>query len=355
MPPRPLGKVAHERGLANEKRVLEACKLEAHPVWMLRARAATRIEDRSGIDVVVVTDVGNLSIQVKSSRRGKAHFRPRPFLNVPVVVVRDGDSANVLLSKVVAVLGPIRASHLKALKKLGVKRSVTPKPKPPARAKAAAPKERPMQMPSTVVEGPTYAEASWTELRDCLLAVLLDPRSPQPMTDEGLRIAAEVLAKRSFHLDEIVPRFPGIFHRAEDGSLVTTFDLVQAYRVRLARCWEPVPRDVMRKVLACISTFVEGKEQVVLSDCQEQIAVAMKDELGESDVHRVLRMVDQAMGWEIAPPVAGSRRQVRPKPWLRNPAEAEAHLDDAAIAVMGPFAPIDRAALAAALLLASRR
>jgi hypothetical protein len=241
MPPRPLGKVAHERGPANEKRVLEACKLEAHPMWILRARAATRIEDGSGIDIVVVTDVGNLSIQVKSSRRGKAHFRARPFLNVPVVVVRDGDSPSVLLNKVVAELGPIRANHLKALEKLGVKRAIAPEREPPPRAKATPPKARPMQTPSTVMDGPTPAEASWTELRDCLLAALLDPPSP-PMTDEGLRIATEELAKRSVRLDEIVRRFPRIFHRAEDGSLATTFDLVQAYRVRLARCWQPVPR-----------------------------------------------------------------------------------------------------------------
>ncbi len=167
MPRRPLGKVAHERGLANEKRVLEACKLEAHPVWMLRARAATRIEDRSGIDVVVVTDVGNLSIQVKSSRRGKAHFRVRPFLNVPVVVVRDSDSPNVLLDKVVAALGPIRAGHLKMLEKLGVKRSIEPKRKPPPRAKAVAPRAPPRQTPSTVADGPKPGGASWTELRDC--------------------------------------------------------------------------------------------------------------------------------------------------------------------------------------------
>jgi hypothetical protein len=53
-------------------------------------------------------------------------------------------------------------------------------------------------------------------------------------------------------------------------------------------------------------------------------------------------------GWEIASPAVGSKRQVRPKPWLRNPAEAEVRLDDATIAVMGSFAPIDRAAMAAA-------
>jgi hypothetical protein len=37
MPPPRLGKAAHERGLANERHVLEACQLEKRPEWMLRA------------------------------------------------------------------------------------------------------------------------------------------------------------------------------------------------------------------------------------------------------------------------------------------------------------------------------
>jgi hypothetical protein len=51
MPVARLGNIAHERGLANEKRVLEACKLEARPEWMLLARRGTRVEDRSGIEL----------------------------------------------------------------------------------------------------------------------------------------------------------------------------------------------------------------------------------------------------------------------------------------------------------------
>ncbi len=47
-PPR-LGKAALERGLANERRVLEACGLEKRPEWMLRARRASQLlEEDSG-------------------------------------------------------------------------------------------------------------------------------------------------------------------------------------------------------------------------------------------------------------------------------------------------------------------
>jgi hypothetical protein len=41
---------------------------------MHRARLATRIEDRSGVDIVVESDVGALLVQVKSSNAGKQHL-----------------------------------------------------------------------------------------------------------------------------------------------------------------------------------------------------------------------------------------------------------------------------------------
>lgn len=79
---------------------------------MHRARLATRIEDRSGIDVVIDSDVGQLLVQVKSSKLGKEHFRQRPLLSIAVVVVRPSDSPEVLLARLVAELEPIRAQHL---------------------------------------------------------------------------------------------------------------------------------------------------------------------------------------------------------------------------------------------------
>jgi hypothetical protein len=206
MPPRRLGKAAYERGLTSEKRVLEACKLEKRPPWMLRARRATRIEDHSGIDVVVETEVGSLAIQVKSSEGGKAHFRPRPLLNVGIVVVREDDSPNVLLNSVVSQLRPIRASHLKALDKLGVKRLVPLKRQPPVRAEAKPAKEPPIRTTSIVEDAPAAGEPSWTELRDCLLAALLGPAARRPVSDDEIRIATEALAKRSVRVAEIVAR-----------------------------------------------------------------------------------------------------------------------------------------------------
>ena len=61
-----------------------------------------------------------------------------------------------------------------------------------------------------------------------------------------------------------------------------------------------------------------------------------------------LQMVRRAEGWEIVSIARGLRRHVQPRPWLRDPVQAEAHIDEAAVAVMGLFAPVDRAVMAAA-------
>jgi hypothetical protein len=110
------GKVAQERGLDSERRVLEACRLRARPHWMTRARLATRIEDQSGIDVVVESDVGRLLLQVKSSEHGKERFRQRPLLGIAIVVVRPTDTPEVLLRKVVGELEKVRGQHLASLR-----------------------------------------------------------------------------------------------------------------------------------------------------------------------------------------------------------------------------------------------
>jgi hypothetical protein len=110
--PRILGKIATQRGRSSERRVLEACNLTARPEWMRSARAATRVEDHDGIDVVVESDIGKLYVQVKSSRRGKAAFvERRRRARVAVVVVGVADAPEALLRKVVGQLAGIRAEY----------------------------------------------------------------------------------------------------------------------------------------------------------------------------------------------------------------------------------------------------
>jgi hypothetical protein len=53
--------------------------------------------------------------------------------------------------------------------------------------------------------------------------------------------------------------------------------------------------------------------------------------------------------WVTLPGEANGRPHVRSKEWVTQPAVAEARLDEAALARMGPFLPVDPGAMAAAL------
>jgi hypothetical protein len=92
---------------------------------MMRARRATSIEDSSGIDVVVESDVGGLLLQVKSSEHGKSRFRRRPLLGIAIVVVGPADTPEALLEKVVGELEKVRAQRLEARSALAAERRST--------------------------------------------------------------------------------------------------------------------------------------------------------------------------------------------------------------------------------------
>jgi hypothetical protein len=69
-----------ERGLENERAVFEAlCDLPAklRPPWFQGVRRGTPEEDRSGIDIIVDSDLGPLYIQVKSSDHKAEFFQRR--------------------------------------------------------------------------------------------------------------------------------------------------------------------------------------------------------------------------------------------------------------------------------------
>ena len=108
------GRIATERGRANEKRALDACVLPARPAWMQSVRMASREEDRDGIDLVIDSDVGKLYVQVKSSRGGKMAFlQRRRRARVAVVVVSATDSPEAIQRRIVGEVGKIRAEFIK--------------------------------------------------------------------------------------------------------------------------------------------------------------------------------------------------------------------------------------------------
>lgn len=80
---------------------------------MYAIRRATREEDHRGIDAVVSSDVGNLYIQIKSSRAGRARFESRRRRSpVGVVIVRSGESPEGIREKVVATALHLRKRFL---------------------------------------------------------------------------------------------------------------------------------------------------------------------------------------------------------------------------------------------------
>ena len=72
------GQTAQQLGENNEKRVLSAFTNE-YPwenriPWIISVRRVTLEEEPRGIDVVFVTDVGEIHVQVKSSRKSTEEF-----------------------------------------------------------------------------------------------------------------------------------------------------------------------------------------------------------------------------------------------------------------------------------------
>lgn len=63
-----IGRLGRQRGLDGEAAVLAAAQAMGERLpWVTGARAGTAAEDRRGIDVVVLTTLGPLCLQVKSS------------------------------------------------------------------------------------------------------------------------------------------------------------------------------------------------------------------------------------------------------------------------------------------------
>jgi hypothetical protein len=340
-----LGGIGLERGRGNEKRVLEACQLPTRPKWMLEVRRGTRAEDHAGIDLVIESDVGKLFVQVKSSRRGKADFEEkRRSARVAVVIVRAGDSQEQILSKVVSAVAPLRKEFL------GERAE---------HADAARPKRKVLRAPSPAADEPV-PDAEWVRLRDHLLAVLVAPgaRAVAIATDDALRASMDALAaaQRAAALprapvDAIVARFPDLFGRDDAGGVTARIGRTEAYALRLRRVWDLVPRDVLRRALVRLAEAFgecEAGAAVELSAVLASAIARSDGTLTDEEVRPVAHLLLRAGAWTSVRGDDGKPR-VRPADWARYAPAAEERIEAAAAALMGPFAPVDRAALTAAL------
>jgi len=114
------GHRARMLGAAHERLVL--CCFEpvwvTPPGWLDCLRQATNEEDGNGIDIVAVTDVGEIPFQVKSGWY-RAHFHEQRYPDIPVFVVRVGQSENHVRRRLVNKLADLR-KLLIAKQELGI-------------------------------------------------------------------------------------------------------------------------------------------------------------------------------------------------------------------------------------------
>jgi len=96
--------VALERGRYNEARVLEVLQ-SGMPAWVKTAWPATEEEDRAGVDLWVRSDLGDIAVQVKSSKVTDPKKRHRyAERNIVVIVAHDQDTVEGLRGRLVGKL-----------------------------------------------------------------------------------------------------------------------------------------------------------------------------------------------------------------------------------------------------------
>ncbi len=108
-----IGQLGHERGRINENRVWQVvndCR-SLWPEWFQGAWLSSKTDDGRGIDLVVMSDVGKLYFQIKSSEAGRKKFeRQRRHLPIELIVVKNTDTD--LYQKVLAAAGRLRDRFL---------------------------------------------------------------------------------------------------------------------------------------------------------------------------------------------------------------------------------------------------
>lgn len=111
-----LSDISLERGKASERRFFEAMKLATSvelPDWLIQVESPTHVQDRfQGIDAIVVTDVGKLFLQIKSSKAGETRFlngrHPRRNKLIRVIVIHKDDTLEEIRAKARGILSKLR-------------------------------------------------------------------------------------------------------------------------------------------------------------------------------------------------------------------------------------------------------
>lgn len=99
------GSIAETRAVGLLSSLVEISK----PGWLLDVKRAPLWLDRRGVDVIVLTDVGELYLQIKSSQAGAKKFRKKKrSLMVETVVIGPDDLDNEVKQRLVEAIQHMR-------------------------------------------------------------------------------------------------------------------------------------------------------------------------------------------------------------------------------------------------------
>ncbi len=112
---REFGRIGHERGQGAEQVmaniIKDAIEQNACPDWIKEYSTASPGEDEKGIDAWVTTDIGKISLQIKSSRKGVQNAKDK-YPRIPVTRVVLGENKEKTLSRCINVIGQRRREIL---------------------------------------------------------------------------------------------------------------------------------------------------------------------------------------------------------------------------------------------------
>ncbi len=109
------GQIGQRRGLEAERRfgraLQESLKSGNLPDWFRGCQISTNHENRRGIDFWILTDIGKIPIQIKSSMRGMEKARRR-HPRIPAIIVPVYEQNESIASKCLQTIKPEREKYL---------------------------------------------------------------------------------------------------------------------------------------------------------------------------------------------------------------------------------------------------
>lgn len=119
------GYLGRLKGKHNELRLVDLVNMLPRPEWIQGACTTSEAKDKRGLDVAVITDVGPLYLQVKSSAREASAFRSKYKFRVnqgappvAVVVLSNGKSEETIRRQTFYLLSVMREGKINKCSKL---------------------------------------------------------------------------------------------------------------------------------------------------------------------------------------------------------------------------------------------